>query len=448
MGMTPVRKTINCIRYPGLRPSYSEFSSSCQKGAGVCDGQRELNQKRLELLTILTRCVEKKAETLLNRPKISDTPWEAYDLAVRVELDAVRSQGHEVPVHVSNSVVKSVIKIDIETRNGRLRHYRKVREREKLTDEILLHKLEKKQLLHHEFVRRIAKERPEFLGLRKDEIHTPQGYHVLGPRLCLDGAFTMTRADSLALGNLLFAHHFGQPFVIDLGLPYVMEDKEVRSLFSQMREVYKVNSWSWEPYRIHLCGYNDANSVMRDAVSRCENFLWSVTSECFTRLFPRERLVYLSPDSPNVLTEYSHDDIYIVGALIDKRIPKKYSFNKAQELGIRSARFDLGNYLEKTRQKLPYLAFSDVFNVMVDARDTDGNWFYAFQNLITGRKRMFRWRDELEDQCPSLPSTSEDQVIPENFRLKHLEKKRAITKPKRNPIAVMTKNCDESECTG
>ena len=62
----------------------------------------------------------------------------------------------------------------------------------------------------------------------------------------------------------------------------------------------------------------------------------------------------------------------------------RYSYNKAQQLGIRSARLDLDNYLTLTRQKLPYLAFSDVFNVMADARDTDGNWPYAFQNIITG----------------------------------------------------------------
>ena len=45
---------------------------------------------------------------------------------------------------------------------------------------------------------------------------------------------------------------------------------------------------------------------------------------------------------------------------------------------------DLGTYLHLTRQKLPYLAFSDVFQVMIDARDTDGNWIYAFRNLIDG----------------------------------------------------------------
>ena len=69
-----------------------------------------------------------------------------------------------------------------------------------------------------------------------------------------------------------------------------------------------------------MCHIRPKLSILRFSL---ESQLWHVTSECFTRVFPPERLVYLSPDSPNVLTEYSQDDVYILGALIDKRIPKK-----------------------------------------------------------------------------------------------------------------------------
>ena len=207
--MTPIRSTVNSFRRQAIRPFCSKPPSSSKD-----DGDVSLNRKRMELLSILSRSVEKKAETLLNLPKCPDTPWRAYDLAVRVELDQLRSKGHAVPRHVSDSIVRGVIKIDIESQRDRLRHYKKVRDREQLADEILLHKLEKQERVHREFVRRIARERPEFMGLKKDEFHTAEGYHVLGPRLCLDGAFTMTRADSMAQGNLLHARQFGQPFVI------------------------------------------------------------------------------------------------------------------------------------------------------------------------------------------------------------------------------------------
>ena len=54
----------------------------------------------------------------------------------------------------------------------------------------------------------------------------------------------------------------------DLDLPYEMEAKEVRSLHSQMEEIYRTNRWLWEPYKIHLCGYNADNQVMNNLVSR------------------------------------------------------------------------------------------------------------------------------------------------------------------------------------
>lgn len=42
---------------------------------------------------------------------------------------------------------------------------------------------------------------------------------------------------------------------------------------------------------------------------------FTVTSKDFQELehIPREKLVYLSPDSPHVLSQFNHDDVYIVG---------------------------------------------------------------------------------------------------------------------------------------
>ena len=47
-----------------------------------------------------------------------------------------------------------------------------------------------------------------------------------------------------------------------------MERNEVRSLHSQIKEVYDVNRWMWEPFNIHLCGYDPHNPVMNAVVSR------------------------------------------------------------------------------------------------------------------------------------------------------------------------------------
>ena len=43
-----------------------------------------------------------------------------------------------------------------------------------------------------------------------------------------------------------------------------------------------------------------------------------IREESQTELFPREKLVYLSPDSRNDLTRFDDDDIYVIGGIADK----------------------------------------------------------------------------------------------------------------------------------
>ena len=172
----------------------------------------QLTEKRAELSSILSTLLDKKAVQILNHPKTPDTAWPIYDLAVRLDYEMVKRQGRPVPIHLSHKIKKSVIKLDQETQRQRLYFYAKMHEYEKLQDEITLEKLEKEQKIYHEFVRRLREERPDYDV--RNGMKTLAGYHVLGPRFVLDGAFSMGRADRLSSGNLLFARDFGQNFVI------------------------------------------------------------------------------------------------------------------------------------------------------------------------------------------------------------------------------------------
>lgn len=48
------------------------------------------------------------------------------------------------------------------------------------------------------------------------------------------------------------------------------------------------------------------------------NFVMNIHAESYLDMFPKERLVYLTPHCREVLREYDHDDIYIIGAIVDK----------------------------------------------------------------------------------------------------------------------------------
>ena len=150
--------------------------------------------------------------------------------------------------------------------------------------------------------------------------------------------------------NLSYALDFGQPVVFDLNLDYRMSDGEAYSFVKQMREVYAANRTMWEPFQLHLCGYDPDLPGMRDLVE-CEesrHYLWNVTEDCFSRVFPREKLVYLSPDAPEVASEWRHDDVYVIGGVVDKCARGgKMTLSKIKSLGIRSQRFDINRYFKK-----------------------------------------------------------------------------------------------------
>lgn len=57
------------------------------------------------------------------------------------------------------------------------------------------------------------------------------------------------------------------------------------------------------------------------------------------------KLVYLSADADEELTTLSEDEVYIIGGIVDRNRHKMLCQNKAEGLGIRTARLPIGTYL-------------------------------------------------------------------------------------------------------
>ena len=101
-----------------------------------------------------------------------------------------------------------------------------------------------------------------------------------------------------------------------------------------MKELYLVNQILREPYNIFLCNFDDADEVATGLISSLgDEFIWNVTSKCFIDVFPRDNLIYMTPDSPNVISDFSFDDIFILGACVDvndKEGAKGVSYEKVR----------------------------------------------------------------------------------------------------------------------
>jgi len=187
---------------------------------------------------------------------------------------------------------------------------------------------------------------------------------------------------------------FGQNIVFDLGLPFCMDRGAERRFNLHMKSVYNRNRTLWDPFNIFMCNYDSNNPALKRLVEddSCARYLWNVTPKCFTDIFPREKIVYLSPKSNNVLTKYNHDDVYVIGATGSDG--QSLCHIRVKELGIRSARFNTDPYFLRASKN--NFNVKEVFRIMLDARDTNSNWLYSLRHLSNPRMKTMRWRHKYQ----------------------------------------------------
>ncbi|NXN16093.1 TM10B methyltransferase, partial [Indicator maculatus] len=92
------------------------------------------------------------------------------------------------------------------------------------------------------------------------------------------------------------------------------------------------------------------------------------TQESYLDLFPLEAVVYLTPDSENVLEDIDANKVYVLGGLVDESIHKKLTLQRAQEQALQTARLPIREYMVKSTSTRNYhsetLAINQVFDVL------------------------------------------------------------------------------------
>lgn len=151
--------------------------------------------------------------------------------------------------------------------------------------------------------------------------------------------------------RLVQAMRFGQNLVFDCSYDSYMNEKEMRNTAKQLMLCFGINRLHNEPFNVHHCNADFRSSTMvslRKHLAQMDEpaFPINVTERSYLDLFPKERLVYLTPHCKNDLNEFSPDDVYIVGAMVDKSSQEAISLGKAKKLGLRMARLPLDRYFQ------------------------------------------------------------------------------------------------------
>ncbi|XP_062053557.1 LOW QUALITY PROTEIN: tRNA methyltransferase 10 homolog C-like, partial [Lepus europaeus] len=147
------------------------------------------------------------------------------------------------------------------------------------------------------------------------------------------------------------AMQFGQPLVFDMIYDNYMKPKELQNAVSQLLESEGCNRRNIDPFHIYFCNFKINGAYHRELVKRYgekwDKLLLTATEKSYVDLFPKDDIyIYLTADSPNVMTTFRHDKIYIVGSFVDKAMQPGTSLAKAKRLKLATECLPLDKYLQ------------------------------------------------------------------------------------------------------
>jgi len=185
--------------------------------------------------------------------------------------------------------------------------------------------------------------------------------------------------------------------VLDLDFDDVMTMTEKHSMIKQIRICYATNKKAEVPCRLHFT--NLRGYLGRELYEKVEGFEnWKGVIKHQNALFTtrgdenddedfftkrKKDLVYLTADSENEIETLNENDIYIIGGFIDRNRHKLKTLNKANENGIRHARFPIQN-----SQMLGscVLTVNQVFEIIVTQLEVN-DWEQSIAKTVPQRKK-------------------------------------------------------------
>ncbi|ALC40875.1 CG5190 [Drosophila busckii] len=235
----------------------------------------------------------------------------------------------------------------------------------------------KKALRTEDIERRVAETRKE----REENTHIIYG---LGHTSLLLRIYDST-INHWQNNRLTRAMQFAPKMVLDCSYDTHMNNREASYAAKQLMLCFAENRANDEPFDLHYCNVNMKGKCMQGLQRYIPTMLnpefpMNVHSQCFTELFPKKQLVYLTPHCREELVNYNADDVYIVGAMVDTMNNEPLSLAKAKRLGLRMARLPLDRYLQWNSGSGKSLTLNQMINIMLDLKKTN-DWETALQHV-------------------------------------------------------------------
>lgn len=183
---------------------------------------------------------------------------------------------------------------------------------------------------------------------------------------------------------------FGPKLVFDFSFDKEMSRREIFAVADQLSDAHGINYRSEGTYDIHFCNLQSDSETLDRLRKSIPNLLENprhmitVHPESYLELFPRDQLVYLTPNAVEPY-KWDVDDIPIIGALVDIQIKKNFSYSRAKREGLRMARLPLDEYL-MWGSASKVLTLNQMMGIMCDIHASNGDWKNALLKNVPKRK--------------------------------------------------------------
>ncbi|KYM98994.1 RNA (guanine-9-)-methyltransferase domain-containing protein 2 [Cyphomyrmex costatus] len=198
---------------------------------------------------------------------------------------------------------------------------------------------------------------------------------------------------------------------IDLSFDELMIDKDIAKLTKQILRCYTLNRRAMAPMQFSLTSFTGKSRTSMEKHNGYKHWDVSFHTEPYINIYPKDKIIYLTSESNNVIDHLEHDCVYVIGGLVDHNAHKGMCHKLAREAGVRHGRLPLDKFLQMKARKV--LTIDHVFEILLRVSEGD-TWQETFLKVLPERKNarpitsVQSKENESQDSKPIVDSKSAD----------------------------------------
>ncbi|CAG9476782.1 unnamed protein product [Plasmodium vivax] len=184
---------------------------------------------------------------------------------------------------------------------------------------------------------------------------------------------------------LMKAYNEGYKICYNCSFLNLMGEKEVSSLAKQVFLGYHYMIKEQLPVQFHFTSLTSGDEFHTQLRDKYALGKWRVHihSEDYWDVFPRDKIVVLSPDAEEELTEVLDDEVYVISALVDRSVSKNLSFYQASLHNLVTKKLPLEKYFKKKKSNV--LNVNTVVEILISFLKKK-NWMQVFEECVPQKK--------------------------------------------------------------